>query len=167
MRAATEQSRPQRPDPDLSRHLLRARDFIDAHYEHPLSVAEVARAAHVSSAHFARRFRAEFGETPHQYLSSRRLERAAYLLRNTDYSVAHVCLSVGFTSVGSFTSAFGRAYGMTPTRYRTRHLPALIARLIPPCVLELVDRPRPKRASEVSQARDPLAQHGPTVATES
>jgi AraC-like DNA-binding protein len=127
---------------DLSRRLLRARDFIDANYAEALSIAEIARAAHVSSAHFAREFRAAFGEPPHQYLSSRRLERAAALLRNTDYSVARICMSVGFSSPGSFTSAFGRAYGLTPQRYRADHLPGLMARVIPPCVLHAVDRPQ-------------------------
>jgi len=138
----------QRRRAELSRHLLRARDFIDSNYEQPLSIADIARAAHLSSAHFARQFRAAFGETPHQYLSSRRLERAASLLRNTDYSVAYICISVGFASVGSFTSAFGRVYGLTPTRYRAQHLPALIARVIPPCVLHAVERPRLSRMEE-------------------
>jgi AraC-like DNA-binding protein len=133
---------------ELSRHLLRARDFIDANYAQTLSIADIARAAHLSSSHFARQFRAAFGETPHQYLSSRRLERAASLLRNTDYSVAHICVSVGFASVGSFTSAFGRAYRLTPTRYRAQHLPALIARVIPPCVLHDIDRPQLSRMEE-------------------
>ncbi len=133
---------------ELSRHLLRARDFIDSNYAEHLSVSDVARAANVSSSYFARQFRAVFGETPHQYLSSRRLERAAYLLRNTDYSVAHVCMSVGFASVGSFTSAFGRVYRLTPTRYRAQHLPALIERVIPPCVLHRVDRPQLSRIEE-------------------
>jgi AraC-like DNA-binding protein len=137
----------------LSRRLLRARDFIDSNYSQTLSIADIARVAHLSGAHFARQFRAAFGETPHQYLSSRRLERAASLLRNTDYSVADVCVSVGFTSVGSFTSAFGRAFRLTPTRYRAQHLPALIARVIPPCVLQAVDRPQLSRMEE-DAARD-------------
>ena len=138
----------QRRRAELSRHLLRARDFIDSNYAQTLSIAEIARAAHLSSSHFARQFRGAFGETPHQYLSSRRLERAASLLRNTDYSVAHICMSVGFASVGSFTSAFGRAYRLTPTRYRTQHLPALMARVIPPCVLHAIDRPQLSRIRE-------------------
>ncbi len=148
MRAGTHGNQRQRRKAELSRHLLRARDFIDANYAQALSIADIARAAHLSSAHFARQFRAVFGETPHQYLSSRRLERAASLLRNTDYSVAYICMSVGFTSVGSFTSAFGRAYHLTPTRYRAQHLPALIARVIPPCVLHAVDRPQLSRMEE-------------------
>lgn len=133
---------------ELPRRLLRARDFIDSHYEQTLSITDIALVAHLSSSHFARQFRAEFGETPQRYLSSRRLERAAFLLRNTDYSVARICVSVGFASVGSFTSAFGRAYRVTPARYRARHLPALLARVIPPCVLSAIDRPQLSRMGE-------------------
>src|SRR4051794_4002623 len=98
-----------------ARHLLRAKDLIDARYREPLDVPALARAAHLSPAHFSREFRRAFGETPHQYLLTRRLERAAALLRGTDRSVADVCLTVGLTSVGSFTTSFGRAYGMSPT----------------------------------------------------
>ena len=148
MRAGMQRNGRQRRRAELSRHLLRARDFIDSNYAQTLSIADIARVAHLSSSHFARQFRAAFGETPHQYLSSRRLERAASLLRNTDYSVAHICVSVGFASVGSFTSAFGRAYRFTPTRYRAQHLPALIARVIPPCVLHAIDRPQLSRMEE-------------------
>src|SRR5437667_6891548 len=91
-----------------TRHLLRAKDLIDARYRDPLDVAALARAAHLSPAHFSREFRREFGETPHQYLLTRRLERAAELLRNTDRSVMEICLAVGLRSVGSFTTSFGR-----------------------------------------------------------
>jgi AraC-like DNA-binding protein len=148
MRTGKQRNGRRRRGAERSRHLLRARDFIDSKYQQPLSIAEIACVAHVSSSHFARQFHAAFGETPHQYLSSRRLERAASLLRNTDYSVAHICVSVGFASVGSFTSAFGRAYRLTPTRYRAQHLSALIARLIPPCVLHAIDRPQLSRMEE-------------------
>src|SRR5881397_3126857 len=106
------------------RHLLRAKDLIDARYREPLDVPSLARAAHLSPAHFSREFRREFGETPHQYLLTRRLERAAALLRNTDRSVVEICLAVGLRSVGSFTTSFGRAYGLTPTAYRAAHAPA-------------------------------------------
>jgi AraC-like DNA-binding protein len=101
-----------------ARHLLRAKDLIDARYREPLDVAALARAARLSPAHFSREFRRSFGETPHQYLLTRRLERAGALLRNTDRSVADICLTVGLHSVGSFTTSFGRAYGMSPTAYR-------------------------------------------------
>src|SRR5213595_2356758 len=101
-----------------ARHLLRAKDLADARYAQRLDVDEMARAAGLSRAHFSRELRRTFGESPHGYLLTRRLERAAALLRNTDRSVADVCLMVGLRSVGSFTTSFGRAYGMSPTAYR-------------------------------------------------
>src|SRR5438876_5996535 len=100
------------------RHLLRARDLVDARYAEPLVVDDLARAAGLSRAHFSREFRRHFGEPPHAYLLSRRLERAAALLRTTDRSVAAICFDVGLSSVGSFTSSFSRAFGVSPTRYR-------------------------------------------------
>lgn len=106
-----------------ARHLLRARDAMDARFADPLTVPDLAAIAGASPAHFSREFRRAFGETPHQYLLTRRLERAASLLRSTDRSVAEVCCLVGLTSVGSFTTTFGRVYGMTPTEYRRRHPP--------------------------------------------
>ena len=116
-----------------ARHLLRAKDLIDARYREPLDVPTLARAAHLSPAHFSREFRRSFGETPHKYLLTRRLERAAALLRNTDRAVADICLAVGLRSVGSFTTSFGRAYGLSPTAYRAAHPPHVRAR-IPTCV---------------------------------
>ena len=107
-----------------ARHLLRARDLADARYVDPLTVDDLARAAGLSPAHFSREFRRAFGETPHRYLLTRRLERAAALLRTTDRSVADICLSVGLRSVGSFTTSFGRMFGMSPTAYRATHPPA-------------------------------------------
>ena len=95
----------------LNRHLLRARDLIDSRYAEPLDVPTLARVAHVSPAHFTREFQAVFGETPHQYLLTRRMERAAALLRWTDHSVARICTEVGLASVGSFTTSFKRLYG--------------------------------------------------------
>src|SRR5215475_4257263 len=89
-----------------ARHLLRAKDLADARYADPLGVDDMAAAAGLSRAHFSREFRRAFGESPHGYLLTRRLERAAALLRNTDRSVAEICLDVGLTSVGSFTTLF-------------------------------------------------------------
>src|ERR671937_1841966 len=123
-----------------ARHLLRAKDLVDARYREPLDVAALARAAHLSPAHFSREFRRAFGETPHQYLLTRRLERAAALLRNTDRSVADICFTVGLRSVGSFTTSFRRVYGISPNYYRATHPPLERAR-IPTCVLQAYARP--------------------------
>jgi AraC-like DNA-binding protein len=135
-----------------ARHLLRAKDLIDSRYREPLDVATLARVAHLSRAHFSREFRRAFGETPHQYLLTRRLERAAALLRNTDRTVADVCLTVGLRSVGSFTSSFGRTFGMTPTAYRAAFPPAVERARIPSCVLKAYARPRSSTFGEDSRA---------------
>ena len=124
-----------------ARHLLRAKDLADARYAEPLGVDDMAAVAGLSRAHFSREFRRAFGESPHAYLLTRRLERAAALLRNTDHSVAEICLSVGLTSVGSFTTSFGRAYGMTPTAYRAAYPPAANRVRLPTCVLQAYARP--------------------------
>src|SRR5580765_7529308 len=124
-----------------ARHLLRARDLADARYREPLDVPTLARAAHVSPAHFSREFRRAFGETPHQYLLTRRLERAAALLRNTDRSVAEICLDVGLRSVGSFTTSFGRAYGVSPLAYRAAYPPASSRIQLPTCIVQAYGRP--------------------------
>jgi AraC-like DNA-binding protein len=131
-----------------ARHLLRAKDLIDARYREPLDVPTLARAAHLSPAHFSREFRRTFGETPHQYLLTRRLERAAALLRNTDRSVADICLTVGLTSIGSFTTSFTRTYGLSPTAYRAAHPPASTRARVPTCVLQTYARPRSRSFRE-------------------
>ncbi len=128
--------------PHPARHLLRAKDLVDARYREPLDVAQLARAARLSQAHFSREFRRAFGETPHQYLLTRRLERAAALLRNTDRSVAEICFTVGLSSVGSFTTSFGRAFGLSPTAYRATYPPAASRARIPTCVLRAWARPQ-------------------------
>jgi AraC-like DNA-binding protein len=132
----------------LERHLLRAKDLIDARYAEPLDVPSLAKAARLSPAHFSREFRRAFGETPHRYLLTRRLERAAALLRSTDRSVTEVCFAVGLRSVGSFTSSFGRAYGVSPTAYRAAHPPAADRVRIPTCMLLAYARPRSSTLGE-------------------
>ena len=125
-----------------ARHLLRARDLADARYFEPLGVDDLARAAGLSRAHFSREFRRAFGESPHAYLLTRRLERAAALLRTTDRSVADICFSVGLRSLGSFTTSFTRTFGMSPTAYRAAFPPAADRALIPTCVLRVYGRPQ-------------------------
>lgn len=125
-----------------ARHLLRAKDLADRRYTEPLGVDDLARAAGLSRAHFSREFRRAFGESPHAYLLTRRLERAAALLRMTDRSVADVCFSVGLQSVGSFTSSFTRTFGMSPTAYRARHPPAAAYAVVPGCVVRAYGRPQ-------------------------
>ncbi len=95
----------------IARHLLRAKDLADARLAEPLTVADLAESARLSSAHFSREFRRAFGETPHAYLLTRRLERAATMLRMTDHTVADICPTVGLSSVGSFTTTFSRVHG--------------------------------------------------------
>jgi AraC-like DNA-binding protein len=125
----------------IARHLLRARDLADARYVEPLDVDDLARAAGLSRAHFSRQFRRAFGESPHGYLLTRRLERAASLLRYTDRSVADICMSVGLQSVGSFTSSFTRHFGETPTGYRATFPPASAWAVVPACILRAYGRP--------------------------
>ncbi|HEY3504197.1 MAG TPA: AraC family transcriptional regulator [Actinocatenispora sp.] len=126
----------------VARHLLRARDLADARYAEPLGVADLARAAGLSTAHFSREFRRAFGVSPHAYLLTRRLERAAAMLRFTDRPVADICLAVGLTSLGSFTTSFTRTYGRSPVAYRAAHPPAADMALIPACLLRAYGRPR-------------------------
>jgi AraC-like DNA-binding protein len=130
------------------RHLLRAKDRIDGGYREPLDVATLANVALLSPAHFSREFRRAFGESPHQYLLTRRMERAAALLRNTDRSVADICFLVGLRSVGSFTTTFGRTFGMSPTAYRAAHAPAVTHAWVPTCVLQAYGRPQSSRFGE-------------------
>jgi AraC-like DNA-binding protein len=124
-----------------ARHLLRAKDLADARYFDPLGVNELASAAGLSRAHFSREFRRAFGESPHGYLLTRRLERATALLRTTDRSVADICFSVGLRSVGSFTTSFTRTYGVSPTAYRAAFPPAAQHALVPACVVRAYARP--------------------------
>jgi len=120
-------------------HLRRARDRMDREYSRPLDVAELARTALMSSAHFSRQFRATYGETPYGYLMTRRIERAKSLLRRGDLSVTEVCFEVGCSSLGSFSARFTQLVGETPTAYRARDHSALAG--IPGCVAKDMTRP--------------------------
>jgi transcriptional regulator GlxA family with amidase domain len=124
------------------RHLLRAKDLADARYFDPLDVGDLANAAGLSRAHFSREFRRAFGESPHAYLLTRRLERAAAMLRATDRSVADICFSVGWQSVGSFTTSFTRTFGISPTAYRAKFPPAADHAQVPACVVRFYGRPQ-------------------------
>jgi AraC-like DNA-binding protein len=138
-----------------ARHLLRARDLADARYADAIQVADMARAAGLSQAHFSRAFHRTFGESPHRYLLTRRLERAAALLRSTDRSVADVCMMVGLTSVGSFTTSFRRMYGLTPTAYRAAHPPASNLARVPACIVRAYTRPENRTFREDSAPARP------------
>jgi len=124
------------------RDLLRAKDLVDSRYFDPLEVSDLARAAGFSPAHFSREFRRTFGESPHAYLLTRRMERAAAMLRTTDHSVAEICFSVGLQSVGSFTTSFTRTYGMSPTAYRAAFPPASDWAQVPTCLVRFHGRPQ-------------------------
>jgi AraC-like DNA-binding protein len=125
-----------------ARHLLKAKDLADLRYSEPLGVDDMAAAAGLSRAHFSRAFRREFGESPHAYLLTRRLERAAALLRTTDRSISDVCFDVGLTSVGSFTTSFKRMFGATPSQYRAQFPPAAARVVVPSCVVRAYGRPQ-------------------------
>jgi len=128
--------------PPAARHLLRAKDLVDARYFEPLDVAQMAKVAGLSRAHFSREFRQAFGESPHAYLLTRRLERAAALLRGTDSSAAEICFSVGLQSVGSFTTSFRRMFGVPPAAYRASFPPASQYARVPTCMLRAYGRPQ-------------------------
>ncbi len=123
---------------ESNRRMLRARDAIDRDYAQPLDVPTLARIAYVSEAHFIRVFRSTFGETPHRYLQRRRVERAMFLLRETDRSVTEICLDVGFTSLGTFSRTFADIVGEPPTTYRWR---AADLRAVPACFMKAWTRP--------------------------
>jgi AraC-like DNA-binding protein len=136
-------------------HLRRARDLMDREYARPLDVDALAREALMSTAHFSRRFRAAYGETPYAYLMTRRIERAKALLRGGDLTVTEVCLAVGCTSLGSFSARFTDLVGETPTAYRKRNHDALVG--VAGCVAKALTRPsrKPSRIGEAQAAVAP------------
>ena len=121
-----------------SRRLLRARDAMDRSYAKPLDVPALARIALTSEAHFIRTFKQTFGETPHRYLQRRRVERAMFLLRESDRSVTEICFDVGFKSLGTFSRTFRDVVGEPPTTYRRR---AADLRAVPACFAKAWTRP--------------------------
>src|SRR5881398_2801272 len=125
--------------PEDLAHLRRARDLMDRDYAKPLDVPAMARQALMSPAHFSRRFRAAYGETPYSYLMTRRIERAKALLRHGDMSVTDVCMAVGCTSLGSFSARFTELVGETPSAYKARDHQALAG--IPTCIVKSQTRP--------------------------
>jgi transcriptional regulator GlxA family with amidase domain len=133
--------------------LRQARDAMDRDYAEPLDVAVLARGALMSTGHFARLFRRAFGETPHSYLMTRRIERAKALLRRGDLTVTEVCFAVGCSSLGSFSSRFTEIVGETPSAYRARdHGPAAV---LPSCYAKIVSRPARQRGERLGDlARD-------------
>lgn len=136
--------------PDELKHLRRARDLIDREYARPLDVPALAQAALMSPGHFSRQFRAAYGETPYSYLMTRRIERAKALLRRGDLSVTDVCMAVGCTSLGSFSTRFAELVGESPSAYRARNHVALAT--VPGCWAKLVTRPIRNGEAQVSPA---------------
>jgi AraC-like DNA-binding protein len=123
---------------ETNRRMLRARDAMDRAYAEPLDVPALARLVHVSQAHFIRTFRATFGETPYRYLQRRRVERAMFLLRQTDRSVTEICLDVGLTSLGTFSRTFREIVGESPSEYRAR---GVVKSVVPNCFVQAWLRP--------------------------
>jgi len=124
-------------------HLRRARDLMDARYADPLDLDDLAAAAGFSRYHFAREFRAAFGETPGGYLSRRRVERAKDLLASANLTVTEICVVVGFSSLGSFSRRFRELVGCSPTEYRRRAIARGGPPPIPGCVVMAWSRPVP------------------------
>lgn len=135
------------PREDTNRRMLRARDAMDRDYAKPLDVASLARIAFVSPAHFSRTFRATFGETPHRYLQRRRVERAMFLLVQSDRSVTEICLDVGFNSLGTFSRTFAEIVGKSPSAFRAEH----VADPIPGCFTAVWRRPSSSGEDRIAQ----------------
>jgi len=141
--------------PPPARHLLRAKDLADARYFEDLSVADLAAAAHLSSAQSSRQSKKAFGESSHQYLLTRRLEQAAALLRTSDWSITKICFAVGHRSLGSFTTSFRRMFGLTLRAYRAVHPPAESYLRIPRCIAQAYGRPQNRTFREDRTIADP------------
>ena len=136
-----------------NRRMLRARDAMDRAYTEALDVPALARIAHVCPAHFIRTFRATFGETPHRYLQRRRVERAMYLLRETELTVTEVCMQVGFSSLGTFSRTFRDILGESPSAYRKRAVPSVVPACFGMAYLRpasFLDKPRASAIASVN-----------------
>lgn len=144
-----------------ARYLQRAKDLVDSRYADPITIDDLAAAAGLSRAHFSRSFTRTFGETPRAYLQTRRLERAAALLRQTDRAVADICAMVGLTSVGSFTTSFARVYGKPPAAYRASMPPASAYAQVPACILRLHTRPPADSRTKTAHGEKTGATQGP------
>jgi AraC-like DNA-binding protein len=138
-------------------HLRRARDLIDREYARPLDVPTMARHALMSPAHFSRQFRAAYGETPYSYLMTRRIERAMALLRG-GMGVTDACMTVGCTSLGSFSSRFTEIVGETPSAYRSREHKAVTA--MPACVAKVRTRPTRNAATRNAATKNAATRNG-------
>jgi len=146
---------------DANRRMLRARDAMDRDFALPLDIPSLASIACVSESTFIRTFDATFGETPHRYLQRRRIERAMYLLRTTDRDVTTVCMEVGFSSLGSFSTRFRDQVGWSPSEYRADAVDRTGIPPIPGCVVLMWTRPHPDGQQSGRSARSP---GGTTVA---
>src|SRR5437879_11682685 len=133
----------------LHRPIVRARDAIARAYAQPLDISRLAEVAHVSHAHFIRTFHATFGETPHRYLQRRRVERAMFLLRESQRNITDICLDVGFTSLGTFSRTFREIVGESPSVYRSRG----VARAVPTCFTMAWSRPSSFGEATAASAR--------------
>jgi AraC-like DNA-binding protein len=134
---------------------VKARDLVDARYFEPLTVADLAAAAALSPAYFSREFKRVYGESPHEYLLTRRLERAASSLRTTDRTVTEIAFSVGLSSLGSFTTSFTRIYGRSPKTYRESFPSAQAHVRIPRCVVQAYARPQNRTFREATTQPGP------------
>ena len=142
--------------------LRRARDHVDRHYQEPLDLEGLAAVAGVSKYHFARSFETTYGETPMRYLTRRRIERAQDLLRAANLTVTEVCMLVGFSSLGSFSTRFAQLVGETPTAYRDRWA-ARGGPHVPGCYLFMRGGLDPAGTTGAQSGRRPPLPPGPTV----
>ncbi|HHU10720.1 MAG TPA: helix-turn-helix transcriptional regulator [Intrasporangiaceae bacterium] len=143
-------TRAQQRAADLTR-LRQVRDRIDREFDQPLDVPELARGVHLSAGHLSRQFKAAYGESVYSYLMTRRIERAMALLRHSELSVTDICMTVGFSSLGTFSTRFAELVGLPPSRYRVLARTEAAAAL-PPCVVRRVDRPVRNREAHTQSA---------------